>query len=296
MAGLEFETSSVFGKAIDVAPGRTICWFANKNIDLDGNGNGITVTRIDWEIGDPRVGRLYFDEWGSVKAQDLGEAVAVLARQMGDVGRTRIEILLGHQDLNGLEAVRSAGFALEGVLQGRLEYEDDVLGEGLLFASSERTDNRPRIRAAVPPMPGQHYVVGFVMDEAAECVALIQKRRPAWQRGKWNGLGGKVEPGETERAAISREVLEEAGIDLPPESWDAVAALNADGVRVAFYFARTSLLESMTSRTDEIVDIYRLSELPSLDLVENVPFVIALALHGSNLAKPVEFWDRRVVA
>jgi 8-oxo-dGTP pyrophosphatase MutT (NUDIX family) len=27
-------------------------------------------------------------------------------------------------------------------------------------------------------------------------VLLIEKQKPAWQRGKLNGVGGKIEPGE----------------------------------------------------------------------------------------------------
>lgn len=40
---------------------------------------------------------------------------------------------------------------------------------------------------------------------------MIHKRR-GHQRGKWNGLGGKFEPGETPEACARREVREEAGV------------------------------------------------------------------------------------
>lgn len=40
---------------------------------------------------------------------------------------------------------------------------------------------------------------------------MIHKQRGA-QRGKWNGLGGKFEPGETPEACARREVFEEAGL------------------------------------------------------------------------------------
>lgn len=40
---------------------------------------------------------------------------------------------------------------------------------------------------------------------------MIHKQRGA-QRGKWNGLGGKFEPGETPEACARREVYEEAGL------------------------------------------------------------------------------------
>ena len=35
--------------------------------------------------------------------------------------------------------------------------------------------------------------------------------------GKWNGLGGKLEPGESPEQAGAREVLEEAGMALKPD-------------------------------------------------------------------------------
>ena len=37
--------------------------------------------------------------------------------------------------------------------------------------------------------------------------------------GKLNGLGGEVEPGESPRGAMSREFLEEAGVDINPLDW-----------------------------------------------------------------------------
>lgn len=42
---------------------------------------------------------------------------------------------------------------------------------------------------------------------------MLHKRR-GHQRGKWNGLGGKFEPGETPEACARREVREEAGIEV----------------------------------------------------------------------------------
>ena len=34
------------------------------------------------------------------------------------------------------------------------------------------------------------------------------------QQGKWNGLGGKLEPGESSEQALRREVLEESGLSV----------------------------------------------------------------------------------
>eukprot|EP00743_Colponemidia_sp_Colp-15_P007240 GILK01007817.1.p1 GENE.GILK01007817.1~~GILK01007817.1.p1 ORF type:complete len:177 (+),score=31.35 GILK01007817.1:40-531(+) len=49
--------------------------------------------------------------------------------------------------------------------------------------------------------------------DASEVLLGLKKR--GFGAGKWNGFGGKVEPGETIRQAAHRELQEEAGIVAP---------------------------------------------------------------------------------
>ena len=44
---------------------------------------------------------------------------------------------------------------------------------------------------------------------------LLGRKNRGFGEGKWNGLGGKVEQGEGIEEAARREVLEEAGIQVP---------------------------------------------------------------------------------
>lgn len=46
-----------------------------------------------------------------------------------------------------------------------------------------------------------------------EQVLLLHRRKPPNQ-DRWNGLGGKIEAGETPRQSVIREIKEEADIDL----------------------------------------------------------------------------------
>jgi 8-oxo-dGTP diphosphatase len=41
------------------------------------------------------------------------------------------------------------------------------------------------------------YVVGFLFNEGKTKVVLIKKNRPDWQKGYFNGVGGKIEGDET---------------------------------------------------------------------------------------------------
>ena len=56
------------------------------------------------------------------------------------------------------------------------------------------------------------YVVGFLFDKDMSHVALITKDRPAWQKGRLNGIGGKLQVGELSMEAMAREANEEAGV------------------------------------------------------------------------------------
>ena len=80
----------------------------------------------------------------------------------------------------------------------------------------------------------QTFVCGFCFDDARETVVLIEKQQPAWQAGRLNGVGGKVEPGELPAAAMTREFNEEAGVRLSargtgPSAWTPFCRLSWRG-------------------------------------------------------------------
>jgi len=61
-------------------------------------------------------------------------------------------------------------------------------------------------------MPTQIVVAGAVIWRSAVLVA--QRVRPPELAGRWELPGGKVAPGETERAALARELAEELGLAI----------------------------------------------------------------------------------
>ncbi len=70
---------------------------------------------------------------------------------------------------------------------------------------------------AVPSMPYTPIVatLGYVLSPDRGSVLMIHRNaRPDDQHlGKYNGLGGKMEPGEDIATCMRREILEEAGIE-----------------------------------------------------------------------------------
>jgi 8-oxo-dGTP diphosphatase len=62
----------------------------------------------------------------------------------------------------------------------------------------------------------QKYVLGFAFDKS-DNVILVRKQKPKWQKGLLNGVGGKIEIGETSSDAMFREFREETGLKYFPK-------------------------------------------------------------------------------
>lgn len=58
---------------------------------------------------------------------------------------------------------------------------------------------------------------------------LMLNRHKAPLLGMWNGVGGKLEPGETAYASVLREVCEETGIRLADARFGGVVTWEVDG-------------------------------------------------------------------
>ncbi|MCC7358209.1 MAG: 8-oxo-dGTP diphosphatase [Anaerolineales bacterium] len=64
----------------------------------------------------------------------------------------------------------------------------------------------------MPILPPLTYTLCFLTR--ADDVLLLHRRHPP-NRGLWNGVGGRLEPGEAPLAGVLREVREETGYVLP---------------------------------------------------------------------------------
>jgi 8-oxo-dGTP diphosphatase len=97
----------------------------------------------------------------------------------------------------------------------------------------------------------QRYVVGVMMTP--ETVLLVQKNRPAFQCGKWNGIGGKVERDEMPHDAMVREFHEECGVLTEKHDWQHTVFFEGDDFDIFWYRSFVNTMPFYRTTTDEAI-------------------------------------------
>lgn len=105
--------------------------------------------------------------------------------------------------------------------------------------------------------------MGFAVSFDGAAVLLLEKGRPAALKGKWIGIGGHIEPGETPHEAIVRESKEEADIDVP--KWESLGVVERENGTINMYAAFVDLASAKTT-TDEQVKVFTWDEVAQLGL------------------------------
>lgn len=132
------------------------------------------------------------------------------------------------------------------------------------------------------------YAVGFLFSTDGR-VALVRKARPVWQAGRFNGVGGKVEPGETPAAAMRREFWEEAGVDHA--HWDHYASVTFPA-GVLWVFRATvadEVLDQVRTCTDEPIEVVAVSDLLAgrFPVIPNLHWLVPLGLYTHDHYVPL---------
>lgn len=130
------------------------------------------------------------------------------------------------------------------------------------------------------PSPGKKYVLGFAFNDDKSKIVLIRKNRPEWQKGKLNGVGGKIEEYDADAyAAMCREFKEEAGIDTTPKDWLHYATLNGDYGFVIVFCAFGDRYLQAKAQSDENIEIIDLNDRAVRSgFVSNLNWLIEIAL------------------
>lgn len=138
-----------------------------------------------------------------------------------------------------------------------------------------------------------NYVAGFMFSHDRSRVALIRKSKPAWQAGKLNGIGGKIEIGEDGFLAMQREFQEETGYLTTIKQWEHFCMMsgrnnsNEGDFRVDFFVTVGDLSMLRCVTDEEIVWAFTEEMNPARkDVIENIPWLIGLALDYLEDGRP----------
>lgn len=124
------------------------------------------------------------------------------------------------------------------------------------------------------------YVAGFLFDYDYKKVALIRKKKPEWQAGRLNAIGGKVEHAEACLVAMIREFFEETGSKI--YGWRPFCTLSGEDWIVHFYEAQGSL-EELHSVTDEHIEVWDVESVKGFDetvMIPNLAWLVPMAMDG----------------
>jgi 8-oxo-dGTP diphosphatase len=128
------------------------------------------------------------------------------------------------------------------------------------------------------------YVHALLFTADAREVVLVRKTRPAWQAGRVNALGGKLQSGEALLDAARREVREEAGVDV--ECWEEFLVWDDPEYRLRAVRAFDDAARAARKAEDQEVFLANVHGLP-LEVVDNLRWIIPLAL-DRDVAIPIE--------
>lgn len=120
------------------------------------------------------------------------------------------------------------------------------------------------------------YVLGFLFDPSKKDVVLIKKLKPEWQKGKLNGVGGKIEENESPLEAMRREFKEETGVEI--EEWREFLQLSGHGYSIHAFVAFSLQAYMVKTVEKEKVKVYKVNRLNFNKTIGNLRWIIPLAI------------------
>lgn len=127
------------------------------------------------------------------------------------------------------------------------------------------------------------YVLVFPRTaDSTEKILLVEKDRPAWQKGRLNLVGGKVEQGETAVDAAVRELAEESGMGVigHPCHVGTIEGTNCVVYVVQVLLAENQKITPRPEETERVFWEYWAEVKNDPRLITNLKTIIPLCMAG----------------
>ena len=133
------------------------------------------------------------------------------------------------------------------------------------------------------------YVLGFAFDDTGERVVLIRKKRPLWQAGRLNGVGGHIDGIECSYRALVREFKEKTGVET--EDWNSFGKIyGADWECWLYWLSDSKIVGAVKTVTDEPIEVHLVKALQnSKELISNLHWLIPAALDHKRGGGRIDF-------
>lgn len=105
-------------------------------------------------------------------------------------------------------------------------------------------------------------VVGIITDN--EEILLLRKNNPDWQKGLYNGIGGKVELNTTPLETIIKKCQEELGVNI--SNWiELDSEISSSGIEIVYFLTTLNEgeIKKLQSQTDERAELFSINNLPT---------------------------------
>jgi len=131
------------------------------------------------------------------------------------------------------------------------------------------------------------YCLGFMFNENKTDVLLIEKQKPLWQAGKFNGIGGKVEEGETSVDAMIREFKEETGIEC--NQWKYIISMGGEDWNVDVFTCADDAVFNALTIEQETVNLIPICDIEQYPIISNLLWLIPMCLDNNDNGKGINY-------
>jgi len=123
------------------------------------------------------------------------------------------------------------------------------------------------------------YAVGFAFDETGEHLLLIKKKRPWWQVGYLNGLGGVIAPNQDIYEAMKDHAVKEA--NLPRVDWKCFTKVSYDEaiLFVFTYTFKSKTIQNCFSSKDEELCILKHVLVANRKVIPDLRWLVPMAYY-----------------